>query len=219
MELWLAGLLAATFGLVAGIDYIARIFGRTIFGWRKTEPTHPRAATWMVWAVMGVILASAYSSSGARETAWSAWAMAIEFVVVAILALIYDSSAHAIRPLRTWGNVAKEIDATEWKCLAGSLLAGVLWLASGEPLLALFGSYAVDFFAALPTIRQAFLKPLEEPTSAWLLTVIGNTFNLLAVPHWTLASIESFAVWSYPVYMLAINGLILLLLLHHRRTE
>lgn len=191
MELWIAGLLAAVLGLVAGVDYIARIFGRTIFGWRETEPTHPRAATWLVWAVMGLVLASAYSSSGARETAWSAWAMAIEFVVVALLAIIYDSRTRRLKPLRLWIRAVDDIDATEWKCMAGALFAGILWLASGEPLLALFGSYAVDFFAALPTIRQAFYRPLEEPTSAWLLTVIGNIFNLLAVPQWSLATIDS----------------------------
>jgi len=217
MELWIAGLLATGFGLVAGVDYIARIFGRTIFGWRRTEPTHPRAATWVVWAVMGVILASAYSSSGAQETSWAAWAMAVEFVVVAMLAMIYDSGMGRIMPVHAWGRMVRDIDATEWKCLAGSVLAGFLWLASGEPLLALFGSYAVDFFAAVPTIRQAFHKPLEEPISAWLLTVIGNGFNLLAVADWSLASIEAYAIWSYPVYMLAINGVILALLLRHRQ--
>lgn len=169
MELWLAGLLATVFGLIAGVDYIARIFGRTIFGWRETKPTHPRAATWVVWAVMGVILASAYSSSGAHETAWAAWAMAIEFVVVALLAMIYDSETGKIRPIGQWSHAVKDMDATEWKCVGGAVFAGFLWLASGEPLLALFGSYAVDFFAALPTIRQAFHRPLEEPTSAWLL--------------------------------------------------
>ena len=217
MELWLAGLLAAVFGLVAGVDYIFRIFGRTIFGWRKTAPTHPRAATWLVWAVMGLILASAYSSSGARETAWSAWAMAVEFVVVAVLAIIYDSRTRRLKPVGLWSYAIKDIDATEWKCMGGAAVAGILWLASGEPLLALFGSYAVDLFAALPTLRQAFRRPLEEPTSAWLLTVVGNGFNLLAVPEWRLASLDSFAIWSYPVYMLAINGLILIFLMRHIR--
>ena len=114
MELWLAGLLAAVFGLVAGVDYIFRIFGRTIFGWRKTAPTHPRAATWLVWAVMGLILASAYSSSGARETAWSAWAMAVEFVVVAVLAIIYDSRTRRLKPVGLWSYAIKDIDATEF---------------------------------------------------------------------------------------------------------
>ena len=217
-ELWLAGLLATSFGLMAGMDYIARIFGRTIFGWRKTEPTHPRAATWVVWAVMSLILASAYSSSGAQETAWAAWALALECTVVAILSMFYDSVARGIKPVASWHHVARDIDATERKCLAGSVFAAILWLASGEPLLALFGSYAVDFLAALPTIRQAFYKPLEEPTSAWLLTVIGNAFNILAVPEWSLATLDMFAIWSFPVYMLAINGLILALLLRHSRT-
>jgi hypothetical protein len=210
MELWLAGLLATVFGLIAGIDYVARIFGRTIFGWRRMEPTHPRAATWLVWAVIGIVLASAYSSSGAHETAWSAWALAVEFSAVAFFAMVYDSGKRGIRPVRQWRHALKDIDPAEWKCIGGSLFAGCLWLVSGDPLPTLIGSYAVDFFAALPTLRQAFYRPVEEPASSWLFTVIGNVFNLMAVSSWSIESVESFAVWSYPVYMLTMNGLIFL---------
>jgi len=216
MALWLAGLLATVFGLIAGIDYITRIFGRTIFGWRATEPTHPRAATWIVWGIVGVVLASAYSSSGTAETAWPAWGLAIEFVAVALFAIIYDSESGGIRPVAQWGHMISDMDFTERACVGGSAIAGFLWFISGEPLLALLGSYAVDFLAAVPTVRQAYHRPLEEPASSWFFTVVGNIFNVLAVPSWSLVSIDSFAIWSYPIYMLTMNGLIFLLVTRHR---
>src|ERR671929_174657 len=98
MDPSLLGFLAAAFGVIGGVDYVTRIFGWTIFGWRVVPPTHPRAATWIVWAIVGLLIAAAYSSSGASETAWSAWALAIEFAVIAFLAIAYDSKAGAMRP-------------------------------------------------------------------------------------------------------------------------
>jgi hypothetical protein len=212
MDAGLLGFLATAFGVVGGVDYVARIFGRTLFGWRAVAPTHPRAATWVVWSAVGLLIASAYTSSGAHETAWSAWALTIEFVLIAFFAMVYDSREGRVKPLSTWHRALQDIDATEWKCLAGAAVAGAFWLGSGEPALALLGGYAVDLFAAWPTIRQARRAPTEEPYSAWLLTVVGNVFNLLAVPNWSLATIESIAVWSYPIYMTTVNGSILGLL-------
>jgi hypothetical protein len=202
--------------VVAGVDYVTRIFGWTLFGWRAVAPTHPRAATWIVWSVVGLLIATAYTSSGASETAWSAWALAIEFTVIAFFAITYDSRARRIRTLGTWHLALNDIDSTERKCLAGSGIAGAVWLGSGEPLLALLGGYAVDLFAAWPTIRQARHAPTEEPYSAWLLTVVGNVFNLLAVPSWALATVDDFSIWSYPVYMATVNGGILWLLTRHQ---
>jgi len=212
MSYELLGILAALFGILGGLDYVLRIFGRTLFGRRASAATNPRAATWIVWAVVGTILASAYSSSGANETAWAAWALAIEYLVISILTITYDGTTRQFKSPRQWLEAINEIDQTERKCLIGAALAGTIWIWSGEPLLALLGAYAVDLFAAWPTIRQARYQPTEEPYSAWVYTVVGNLFNILAVSSWTLTSLDSFAVWSYPVYMLVVNGMILLLL-------
>jgi hypothetical protein len=136
-------------------------------------------------------------------------------VLISFFAIVYDSRSRLIRPIRTWHVALKDIDPTERKCLAGVAVAGAFWLGSGEPILALFGGYAVDLFAAWPTIRQARHAPTEEPYSAWLLTVVGNFFNILAVPTWSLATVDSVSIWSYTVYMAALNGIILLLLTRH----
>jgi hypothetical protein len=129
-----------------------------------------------------------------------------------LFAIVYDSHHRRIRPLWAWPLAVRDIDATEWKCLGGAALSAIVWLGSGEPVMALLGCYAVDLFAAWPTIRQARTRPTEEPYSAWLLTVVGNGFNILAVPSWSLATVDSVAIWSYPVYMATVNGSILCLL-------
>ncbi|HWQ59591.1 MAG TPA: hypothetical protein VN420_00370 [Candidatus Fimivivens sp.] len=56
----------------------------------------------------------------------------------------------------------------------------------------------IDGMGALPTLRKSFHEPESEDKLTRSLSSAGNTLNLFAVEHWSLAT------GSYPVYMFVV---------------
>lgn len=177
--------ITAFFGIAAGIlsfsAYLIYIFS-ILKGWTK-----PHRATWIIWSVIGIILAITYRASGAEDTIWVAVSEAIAPTIIAILSIKYGVGG------------SEKLDKI---CFVGSLFSLILWWYFGSPVIALVTNLAVDFFAALPTIKKSFLRPQEENRLAWALTQSGNFFNLLAIDKIV------FGVIIYPVYTFIVDGII-----------
>jgi len=167
----LIGLLAAIISLVSFIPYIFDILNRKAV---------PNRATWIIWMVVGVIIAASYYAAGARESAYLPIANAIGLVFMAILVIRYGE-----------GGLAR-LDVL---CLAGAGLGLILWLLTSEPLFALYLTIGIDAIGALPTIKKTYERPESESNRAWLLYLVANSLNLFAITNWTLA------IASYPVYV------------------
>lgn len=177
--------LTGFFGIVAGIfSFSAYLFYIVAIVKGYTKPSR---ATWFIWAVIGIILAVSYRASGAESTIWVAVSEAIAPTIIALLAIKYGVGG------------AEKLDLF---CFAGSIFSLFLWWYFGSPVVALTTNLAIDFFAALPTIKKSWLKPREEDRFAWTLTQTGNLFNLFAVDRLI------FAVMVYPIYTFIIDGVI-----------
>lgn len=172
------GILAGIFSFSAYIFYIFAIVRGT---------TKPQRATWIIWAVIGLILAFSYKSSGAEDTIWVPMSEGIAPTIIAILSLKYGVGGK---------------DKMDIFCFAASLFSLVLWWLFDSPEIALVTNLAIDFFAALPTIKKTWRKPGEEDRFAWTLTQIGNSFNLFAIDKFT------FVIMVYPIYTFFIDGVV-----------
>ncbi len=173
------------FGIIAGIlsfsaylFYIAAIIKGT---------TKPSRATWFIWAFIGIILAISYKESGAEDTVWVAVSEAIAPTIIALLAIKYGKGG------------AERIDIIAF---VGSLFSLLLWWIYGSPIVALVTNLAIDFFAALPTIKKSWQEPHEEDRFAWTITQTGNLLNLFAIDKLL------FGVIIYPIYTFIIDGII-----------
>jgi hypothetical protein len=165
------GIAAAIIGFSANIPYIIGILNRK---------TKPNKATWMIWAVLSVIIAASYYASGARDTAWTPIAYAIGATMVAILSVKYGEEG--------W-------TALDKGCLAGAALGLALWAITKEPVFAYYLTTTVDAIGAIPTIKKAWERPESEANLAWPIFSVANTLNLLAITQWTLT------IALYPVYV------------------
>ena len=178
-----------TFGIVAGIfSFSAYVF--YIFSILKGY-TKPSRSTWFIWAIIGIILAITYKSSGAEDTIWVAVSEAVAPTIIALLSIKYGIGG------------SQRIDIFAF---VGSAFSLFLWWYFGSPVVALTTQLAIDFFAAIPTIKKSWIKPKEEDRFAWTLTQTGNLFNLFAIDKLT------FGVIVYPVYTFIIDGVIAVLL-------
>ncbi|MFH0737782.1 MAG: hypothetical protein V1827_03130 [Candidatus Micrarchaeota archaeon] len=177
------GLLAGVIGFLAFVPYIYDIV---------KGKTRPSKAGWIIWAVLGIVIAASYYSAGAHESAFVPAAYALGILAVAGLSLKYGKEG--------WTRL-------DLVCLAGAGLGIALWAATGDPASALFLTTAVDMIGAVPTIVKTYHEPKSESLVAWILFAMADIANFFAIKEWSLASA------SYPVYVfilaLVMNALIL----------
>lgn len=157
--------------------------------------TKPQRVSWWVWASLGSVIWASYYLSGARNTLWAPLSEVLGPIAVAILAIKYGEGGWTL---------------FDRKCLIGIGAALILWLVFNSPLVGLVSALAIDFFAALPTVRKSSLRPRRENFTAWLLVVMANFLNIFAIEKWT------FALAIQPIYYTAITGIIFLPLLFFR---
>jgi hypothetical protein len=176
------GLLAGVIGFLGFLPYIIGTLKGT---------TKPNKATWLIWAVMGLIIAASYYSAGARESAYLPGAYAIGIFAVAALSLRFGEKG--------WTKL-------DIFCLIGAGAGLLAWWATNEPAFALYLTIAIDAIGFIPTFRKAYAEPGSEDRLAWAIFLLADILNIFAIGEWTLASA------SYPVYVLvftlALNALI-----------
>ncbi len=171
-----AGIAAGVIGFIAFVPYIIGTLNHT---------TRPNKATWIIWTVLGIIIAASYYASGARDSAWTPIAYAIGITIVAILSVKYGEEG--------WTALDK------W-CLVGAGAGLALWAITKEPVTAYYLTTIVDATGAVPTIKKAWERPESEINLAWPMFLVANTLNLFAISEW------SAAMALYPVYVFILAG-------------
>jgi hypothetical protein len=154
----------------------------------------PNRVTWLLWSVAPFIATAAEVYSGVT------WAVIPVFMTGFAPFLIFCASFFT----KAYWKLGK----FDYLCGGISVLALVLWVATMEPVLSIILAIVADAIASIPTLKKAYHKP--ETESVWpFLTGIFNAVAALVV-----AVTWSFTEISFPIYLLAIN--ILLVLVVHR---
>ncbi len=174
------GKLAGLVSFVAFLPYIISIL---------RKKTVPNRAGWIIWTVVGLLLAWSYFSSGATHTIWVPVSYFIGPFIIMLLAIKYGQSG--------WSR-------TDKACLLAAAVS-VPWIFL-EPRVAMIINIGIDLSGAIPTIRKAYLEPKTEDRLSWILWVFGNILNLFALERWTPSQV------AYPIYMVTVSSLILVLL-------
>ena len=157
-----------------------------------TGHTQPNRVTWWVLGLLNAGIAASYYAAGARSTIWLPIEFSVSFLVIGLLSIKYGEGG--------WTRL-------DLGCLLGAVLAlGAWWLfRSSELGLALLT--AVDLLGLMPTIAKVWSRPWTEDKLAWFVGTGASMLNVLAIDRWTLW------ISAYPLYVLASNILILILLM------
>jgi hypothetical protein len=179
----LCGMVAGGVALGAYILYIISIL---------RGKSRPERATWWIWTLMGLVLATSYHFSGASNTIWVPIMEFLGPFAIALLSIRYGV-----------GGIHSKIDII---CLLGACVSIALWIAFKNPIVALVTSLAVDAFALFPTLKKSYTRPQDENFWAWFGTMSADTLNLFAAERF------SFAILVYPAYMLLSDVIVVCLL-------
>ncbi len=178
-----SGIAAGVLAVACMLPYIASTVKRQ---------TQPHRVTWWVLCTLEFLMAGNQFLAGGGPTVWLPLCAAIGHCTLAILSIRYGEGR--------WGKLDVFL-------LMSALFSVVIWQQFNSPILALGWNLGVDFLGFLPTLRKARRAPETESLSSWVLSFFGTCLNLLAVEHWS----GSTAI--LPLYLWAMNGLILLFLL------
>ena len=173
-------IVAALVSLTAASVYIRSMFkGNTI----------PNRVTWLMWAIAPLIATVASISNGAG--------LAVLPVLMSGLCPLLIFIASFFTRKAYW-----KLSKLDYLCGILSAMAIVLWYLTKEPNLAIVLSIISDAFAALPTLRKAWINPETESIWPYLTGVFGPMTSFVVATVW------SFSELAFPAYLVIINILL-----------
>ncbi len=155
-------------GVTIAIAYIPFIRG-TIQG-----VVVPNRASWIVWFVQDVLIASSAIMAGVGPAA--------------VMPVIWGLGATMVLILSLTKGTRGAFTGLEKACLVLSGLGIFMWATTGSPRLALVASVSAVWIGGVPTVVKAWVKPWTETMSGWLLMSLGTVFSSLAIQKWTFDS-------------------------------
>ena len=176
------GIIAGILALLGYIPYIISII---------SGKTRPNKATWVIWSIVGALLAFSFLAEGDKNAIWLPLGYFLGPLIIAVLSLRYGYSV--------WGKLDKI-------CIIAAIISILPWVVLKDATLTLLINVLIDSTGALPTIVKSYREPKSEDFSAWLIFFIANTTQLFAISDWNIAAI-------YPIYLFLLAGTIVILLL------
>jgi len=149
------GTIALIVGIVGYIPYIRDTLNGT---------TKPHPFTYLIWALIGAITFIAQLVNNAGP---GAWAMSIPVLFGIIIAALSIKMGE------------RTLTRRDWLCLAGALVAIVIWRLTNDAFYAVIIVITINTLAFIPTFSKAYGKPHEETVSSYALGVLRS---LISVP-------------------------------------
>ena len=173
--------------LIAFVPYIRAILRGS---------ARPHVFSWVIWGATTVIVFFAQLEARGGVGAWPTGVSGAIAAFIAILALTKHADSSITR--------------TDWLFLVLAMASLPLWFLTDDPLWAVVVLTTVDLLGFGPTLRKAWHFPHEEHLLFFFLLLVRNTFALLALEHYSLATV---------LFPLAVGGgcLCLLVMVSFRR--
>jgi len=178
-----------TIGIVAGILAIGGYVPYIISILRGK--TRPERATWLIWTIVGGLLAFSFLASGDKNAIWVPMGYFLGPFITALLSIRYGYTV--------WSKL-------DTFCVIAALLSILPWVFSKDATLTLLINVFIDSTGALPTVIKTYREPETEDLTAWIVFFIANTLELFAIQQWNIASV-------YPVYLFVLAGTIVFCIL------
>ena len=158
----LAGYFSGIAILLSFVPYLRDIF---------LLKTKPEGASWLIWAILGLISLFSQLAKGASWSLIMTGAQAVGDTLIFLLAIKYGLGG---------------LNKRDIIGLIGAVIGLILWYFTGEAAVALFVVIFIDAIGAVLTTIKAYEYPTTETISSWLLTFLGGFFACVAVGSFNL---------------------------------
>lgn len=137
--------------------------------------TKPHVFSWVIWGSTTVIVFFAQLEAKGGIGAWPIGVSGAITTFIAALAFIKRSDI--------------SITKTDWFFFLSALASLPVWYFTSDPLWAVVVLTSVDLLGFAPTIRKAYDFPHNENIPFFLFFIARNTFALLALEHYSVATV------------------------------
>ncbi|SRR6266498_1543474 len=169
---------------------IIRLWSGTQYAWGVLRgKARPNAVTWFLWGLTPLITFFAQLQYGWSGQSFVLLALALSPLVICTIAFIKSPGRYHFTPLSI-------------TCGLLALLGIALWQITSVPELAIVFSILADIFATLPTLHKAYYDQGSEYAWPYMLSMFSMVITLLTIHEWI------FAVYAFPLYMLAVNAVL-----------
>lgn len=172
-------LIAGIFLIAGYIPYIYEVI---------KKKTIPHRASWIIWSLSTIIILFGVKATGTTEAIWVPIADAIGCTIIFLLSI----------PLGVGG--WSRTDKFSFLICIASL---IIWAYTASALIALLMNLSIYVSGYISTIKKTYTEPETESFFAWTLFLIGVILNLITV---IIGSDRGFAVWLYPIVLVATVG-------------
>ncbi|MGE5555728.1 MAG: hypothetical protein ACM3UY_05625 [Methanocella sp.] len=153
----------------------------------------PNRVTWLMWSIAPFIGTAAAVYSGVTWAAVPVFMMGFSPFLI-FIASFFTEKAY-------W-----KLGGFDYLCGGLSALALLLWVVTMDPDVSIMLAIVSDAIAAVPTLTKAYRMPQTEAIWPFLTGIFNSTVSLIVAVTW------SFAEVAFPIYLLALNLLLVALL-------
>ncbi len=158
-----------------------------------TGKVRPNRISWSLWSVPPLIAAVA---AFVNQPSWA---------VVPIFLTGAGSTAVVFASFLA-PNARGGFDKFDLCCGLCSAFALTFWITTDVPAVAVMFAILGDAFAALPTLKKAYLNPRSESYLVYATGIVSAMASVATAPSWTIAE------RGFPIYLAAMNVSIVFLL-------
>jgi hypothetical protein len=181
------GVLAALVGIADTVPYVRDTVRRS---------TRPHRGTWLIWAVLALVVCFSQRADGASWSLLMAGTQAVLTTAIFVLAV----------RLGTGG-----VSATDALMITVAAAGVAGWLIADAPVVATLCVVAADLIAAAMMVPKTYRDPGSETLSTFAFASVSGALAMGAV-----GAIEP-ALLLYPAYFCLVNGAIAVLICLRRR--
>lgn len=153
----------------------------------------PNKVSWALWALAPMIAFGAEISQGVDLQSLMTFMVGFGPLLVFIASFVNKKAYWKLHKL-------------DLVCGGLSILGLFLWMITQVGNIAIFFSILADGLASVPTITKSWRFPQTESSTIFLMSGINATITLLTINVW------NFQHYAFPVYILAIDVLLFLLI-------
>jgi hypothetical protein len=181
------GVLAALVGIGDTIPYVRDTVRRS---------TRPHRGTWLIWAVLAIVVCFSQRADGASWSLFMAGTQAVLTTGIFVLAVRLGSGG---------------VSAADLLMITVAATGVAGWLIADKPVIATLCVVAADLIAAALMVPKTYRDPGSETLSTFAFASLGGALAVGSV-----GAIEP-TLLLYPIYYCLVNGAIALLIQLRRR--
>jgi hypothetical protein len=168
--------------ILGGIAFVGAIIGTVpyIVSILKKK-TRPHMFTWLVWAILTIMICVIQITEGAGPAVWHMLITALTTTIIAILSFFLGE---------------KQGSRLDWLAFISSLAAIPLWIVTKDPTASAVLLTVIDVVAFWPTVSKTWKHPHGENLFYYCVWLLRYPLATAAIANWNLANAVYPATWS-----------------------